>query len=233
MKYLLKSIISVLFISQIFALAGFGLYVDYDLLNHDGNISDEGFFAIETNPFENAYGGGFYLYIDAIPFIDLEINGETCFNFHESKFSAPDLGIDFEGNLPWARTSLYLTARKKVIGLSIPFLAKARLFAGGGMNMHKVTPEYTLDLLLDAFPDEDGLEDIFNMMDGDTQALTTFGNHVTENMNSVTGAHIQGGLQARLLMLDMFLNARYTIAKDVIPGKIGFPSIWMGIGLGF
>lgn len=228
-----KLIISMLFLSQIFAIAGFGLYGDYDLLKYDGNVSEEDFFTIESSPFDNSYGGGFYLYIDAIPVIDLEINGETALNLHESKFSAPDLGINFEGNLPWARTSLYVTARKKVVGLSIPFLAKARLFAGGGMNMHKVTPEYTLDLLLDAFPDEEGLEDIFDMMDGDTQALTTFGNHVAKNMNSVTGAHVQAGLNAKLLMLDMFLNARYTIAKDVIPGKMGFPSLWLGIGMGF
>lgn len=234
MNYFIKPIISMLFVSQIFAIAGFGLYGDYDLLTHDGNISEEDFFTIESGSFDNAYGGGFYLYIDAIPVIDLEINGETALNIHETKFSAPDLGINFEGNLPWARTSLYVTARKKVVGLSIPFLAKARLFAGGGMNMHKVTPEYTLDLLLDAFEEED-LGAIFEKINGDnkTAELTKFGSHVAENMNSVTGAHVQAGLNAKLLMLDLFVNARYTIAKDVIPGKMGFPSLWVGLGMGF
>tara|TARA_B100001029_G_C15062001_1_gene459333 strand:- start:2094 stop:2795 length:702 start_codon:yes stop_codon:yes gene_type:complete len=232
MRNLFKSMLSLLFISQIFAIAGFGVYGDYDILKHDGNISEEGLFLIQSSPFENAYSGGFYMYVDIIPVIDLEINGEMAFNVHESNFTASDLGINFKGKLPWARTSLYVTARKKMIGISIPFLAKAKLFAGGGMNIHKVTPEYTLDLLLDAFPDENGLEEIFNMMDGDNQAITTFGNHVAKNMNSRNGAHIQVGLQAKLLMFDMFINTRYTLVKDVIPGKIGFPSLWLGIGMG-
>jgi hypothetical protein len=34
------------------------------------------------------------------------------------------------------------------------------------------------------------------------------------------------------LFLNAFVNARYTIAKDVIPGKSGFPSIWAGLALG-
>ncbi|MAJ43340.1 MAG: hypothetical protein CMF96_01165 [Candidatus Marinimicrobia bacterium] len=232
MKILLKKIIYLLFISQIFAIAGFGLYGDNDFLSHNGNTDSENYFTIKSNPFNNTYGGGFYIYIDAIPFIDLEINGETALNLHESIFSAPNLNIDFEGKLPWARTSLYLTARKKIVGLSVPFLAKARLFAGGGMNMHRVTPEYTLDLLLDAYPDENGLEDIFDLINGDTEALKTLGSHVKDNMNSITGIHLQTGLQAKLLMLDMFLNARYTLAKDIIPGRIGFPSLWLGIGIG-
>ena len=232
MKNLLKPIIPLLFISQIFAIAGFGVYGDYDLLKHDGATSSNDMgLSIETKPFENAYGIGGYLYIDALPIIDIELSVESAGNLHETVFSAPLLN-DFDGDLPWGRGSVYATIRKKIFGLSIPFLAKAKLHAGGGMNMHKVTPEYSLDLLQDAFPDTE-LEDIFNLMEGDPAAITTFGNHVAENMNSVTGAHVQAGLQARLLMLDMFLNARYTIAKDVIPGKMGFPSLWLGIGMGF
>ena len=38
MNYFTKPIISMLFVSQIFAIAGFGLYGDYDLLKYDGNV---------------------------------------------------------------------------------------------------------------------------------------------------------------------------------------------------
>jgi len=232
MKNLLKPIIYLLFISQIFAIAGFGVYGDYDLLKHYGATSSNDMgLSIETKPFQNAYGVGGYLYIDALPIIDLELSVETTGNLHETIFAAPLLN-DFEGDLPWGRGSAYATIRKKIFGLSIPFLAKAKLHAGGGMNIHKVTPEYSLELLQDAFPDSE-LEEIFDLMEGDSKAITTFGNHVAENMNSVTGGHVQAGLQARLLMLDLFLNARYTIAKDVIPDKMGFPSLWLGIGMGF
>jgi hypothetical protein len=221
-------ILTFLLSSHIFAIGGIGFYGNYDLLKHDGSESNEELFTIKANPFENAYGGGFYLYIDAIPVIDLEINGEFALNKHNVSFSAPDLNIAFDEKLPWARGSLYITARKKIIGLSIPFLAKAKLYAGVGINTHIVTPEYTLELLTNAFETDPSS----SLLDGNVKAVTTFGNHVAKNMNSVTGAHVQAGLQARLLMFDMFLNARYTLAKDVIPGKIGFPSLWLGIGYG-
>ena len=68
MKNLLKPIISLLFISQIFAIAGFGVYGDYDLLKHYGTTSsNEMGLSIETKPFQNAYGIGGYLYIGLLP----------------------------------------------------------------------------------------------------------------------------------------------------------------------
>ena len=40
------------------------------------------------------------------------------------------------------------------------------------------------------------------------------------------------GLQAKLLTFNMMANLRYTMAKDVIPGKSGFPSAYVGLGIG-
>jgi hypothetical protein len=34
-------------------------------------------------------------------------------------------------------------------------------------------------------------------------------------------------------MLDSFLNYRYTIAKDVVPGSNGFGALNLRVGLGF
>jgi len=241
-KYILV-ILTTIFINQIFAIGGFGLYGDYDLMSHNGsnNSFDAGLLQLNADPFDNAYGGGFYLYIDALPFIDVEVNAEIAANTTTTTFSLnenllcdpiPCENQNFSTDLlPWARSSMYVTARKKIFGLSIPFLAKAKLYAGAGMNLHSVTPEYTIDLLTDAF-DTDDITDIFNLMDGNVSYITTLANHVTENMNKINGFHVQTGVQAKLLMFDMFLNARYTLAKDVIPGKSGFPSVWLGVGYG-
>ena len=54
-----------------------------------------------------------------------------------------------------------------------------------------------------------------------------------ENKISSNGYHIQVGFQGKLLMLNLFANARYTIAKDVVPGEDGFASIWTGLAFGF
>ena len=85
---------------------------------------------------------------------------------------------------------------------------------------------------MDAFPFEDNLAAIFDLLEGDSGAVKTFANHVTENMQSYSGFHLQAGLQAKLLIFSLFANARYTIAKDVITDKIGFPSAWIGLGIG-
>lgn len=217
--------------SKLFAIAGIGVYGNYDMVSHGGTVANEGDFSIVANPFDNAYGVGLFLYVDAIPIVDLEVNMEFAGNLHDGTFNAPILG-EFPGELPWARASTYFTIRKKIVGLSVPFLAKANLYAGGGLNKHSVTPTYSMDLLTGAFPGEGNLTDIFNLLEGDPSAVTTFANHVADNMESYSGLHLQAGCQAKLLMLSLFANARYTIAKDVIPDKAGFLSVWLGLGLG-
>jgi hypothetical protein len=243
MKKYFLTIFTTILISQVFGIGGFGLYGDYDLMTHDGSNTsfNNGLLQLNADPFDNAYGGGFYLYIDALPFIDLEVNGEIAFNTTSTIFllnenllcdPIPCESQSFSTDLlPWVRSSMYVTAKKKIFGLSIPFLAKAKLYAGAGINKHSITPEYTIDLLTDAFDTED-ITDIFNLMDGDVSSITTLANHVADNMININGLHVQTGVQAKLLMFDMFLNARYTLAKDVIPGKSGFPSLWLGVGYG-
>ena len=57
-------------------------------------------------------------------------------------------------------------------------------------------------------------------------------NNLKENKNTYNGFHLIVGAQAKLLSANLFANLRYTIAKDVIPGENGFPSMWIGIGFG-
>ena len=53
-----------------------------------------------------------------------------------------------------------------------------------------------------------------------------------DNKISFNGMHVIIGLQAKLLTFNMMANLRYTMAKDVIPGKSGFPSAYVGLGIG-
>ena len=57
--------------------------------------------------------------------------------------------------------------------------------------------------------------------------------YMDKNKINTSGFHIQCGAQFKLLVLNMFVNARYTIADDVIAGKSGFPSVWTGLAFGF
>ena len=54
----------------------------------------------------------------------------------------------------WASTDIYYTVRKKIIGIGIPFLGKAKLFAGGGYNAHISTPIANKEMLTELCDDD-------------------------------------------------------------------------------
>ena len=112
------------------------------------------------------------------------------------------------------------------MGIGIPLLAKAKLFYGGGYNMHTVTPLMSMDLMKSALGGNLGA----NPMSLSENDLIDFlkGNQVKTN-----GFHIQSGLQFKILMLDTFLFYRHTFAKDVIPGQDHFGSLNLRMGMGF
>ena len=125
----------------------------------------------------------------------------------------------------WGDFSIYLTARKKIVGLGIPLLAKAKLFYGGGYNMHTVTPLMNLDLMktalggdLAADPAELSEDDLIEFL--------------KDNQVKPNGFHIQSGLQFKVLVLDTFLFYRHTFAKDISPGQDHFGSLNLRIGYG-
>ena len=94
---------------------------------------------LTNGAFENAYNIGGYLYLDVIPVIDIEVDFSAQANTYEIQFSNIE-GTMAPLNFAWASTDIYFTVRHKIVGFNIPFLAKAKLFAGGGYNTHASTP---------------------------------------------------------------------------------------------
>ena len=125
-------------------------------------------------------------------------------------------------SLPFGSLSYYLSMQKKLFQFKIPLLAKAKFTAGAGLNHQIYKPvlnESDLVALIastNGAPTEDALIDF-----------------IKENTNSVTGFHIQTGLQFKLLMLDSFLYYRHVFAEDVIPDTKGFGSMNLRLGMGF
>ena len=222
-------ILAVLPFNSASAIVGFGLQLGQSTFSvaQSSPETDNQLIKLTNGAFDNSFNFGAYLYVDAIPFIDLEVDFNASFNGYD---------IDFEnafGPMPtipfgWLSTNMYFTARKEIIGFSIPLLAATKVHAGGGINTHVTTPIATVDMLtellggdlLNADPSvlEENLEDY----------LTNEDNYLES-----TGIHVQAGLQFKILMLDSFLNYRYTIAKDVVPGSNGFGALNLRFGLGF
>ena len=222
-------ILAVLPFNSAFALVGFGLQLGQSMFSVDESFPNTGseYITLTNGAFENSFNVGGYLYVDAIPFIDLEVDFNASFNGYD---------IDFQnvfGEMPtipfgWASVSTYFTARKEIIGFSIPLLAATKVHAGGGINTHMTTPIANVDMVTELLGGD--------LLNADPSALNkNLEDYLTNEDNYLesTGIHVQAGLQFKILMLDSFLNYRYTIAKDVVPGAKGFGALNLRVGLGF
>ena len=210
--------------SSALGVVGFGVQGGQSIFDASSKSSKDGV-DLTTSEFANPFSGGGYLYIDAIPVIDLEADFSVSFKKYTFDFENEE-GESGPYDFGWADFSIYLSAGKKIVGIGIPLLAKAKLFYGGGYNMHTVTPLMSMDLMESALGG-DLTADPINLSEDD---LIDF---LKENQVKTSGFHIQSGLQFKILMLDTFLFYRHTFAKDVIPGQDHFGSLNLRMGLGF
>ena len=227
---LIGIVLAVLPFNSASALIGFGLQVGQGMFSVAESFPETGNprIILANGAFDGSFNLGGYLYVDAIPFIDLEVD----FNFSGNTYD-----IDFKNNssvdmptIPfgWASASTYFTARKEIIGFSIPLLAATKVHAGGGINTHLTTPIANVAMVTNLLGGD--------LLNADPSALgENLEDYLTNEDNYLesTGIHVQAGLQFKILMLDSFLNYRYTIAKDVVPGSKGFGALNLRVGLGF
>ena len=223
MKKIFPLITLLLLITQAYAIAGFGLNLNQTMFTIDAKTNSLstgfGYDAISGG---NGLGG--YLYIDAIPFIDIDLEFSGFATNYNYELTINDVSRTY--SLPYGSFAGYLTLQKKIIKLSIPLLAKAKLTAGAGLNTqtYKSVPDKTdLEKLIGS-----GLTSLSTAPT--TDALIDF---VKENTDSRSGFHIQTGLQFKLLMLDSFLYYRYVFVEDVILDAKGFGSLNCRLGMGF
>ena len=121
----------------------------------------------------------------------------------------------------------YISVPKRTY-ISIPFLAAAKLHAGGGINTHLTTPIANVDMVTELLGGD--------LLNADPSVLDqNLEDYLTNEDNYVesTGVHVQAAFQFKLLMIDTFLVYRYTIADDVVPGSSGFGSVNVRLGMGF
>ena len=114
-----------------------------------------------SDGFEN--GLNFFIYFDALPKgLAIEYNKEMRVQLLNATLNYNDLGA-IEGEMGSYRTSDYLTLKKEVLGLSIPFLAKASIYLGAGINQHNsIVP--SISLLMD-IADAIDFEDLYTGFD--------------------------------------------------------------------
>ena len=180
---------------------------------------------IDTGPFENSNNIGIYLYLDIIPFIDLEVDASIVGQEYDFTFGNR-LGNVGPIKAVWAGSSIYFTARRKIVGFELPILGGAQFFIGLGSNTHSFTPLVNLDMVEIIMGGSLGAQPEF-----DEDALVDY---IEDNKIDKTGFHIQSGLKFQLFMLDAFLFYRQTFGEfeDVLDAKT-YGSMNLRLGLGF
>ena len=237
MKKFLIGIIIVTLPASIFAIGGLGLSVGQATFTVEASTSplivgdvEVGYF--NHHGFENGLSFGGYLYLDIIPVVDLDIEVNAMGNVYDFSFYNKlneTLGLPPDtAGFVYGAANTYITIQKPVFELGIPFLAKAKLYAGAGLNKHVAIPMVNQEMLEAIVVSDDGLPDLENG-EFDSEALETY---LDKNKIEATGLHFQTGLQFRLLTFDVFAYYRYTLAKDIVPGNSGFGSMNFRLGLG-
>tara|TARA_B100000700_G_scaffold308607_1_gene386542 strand:- start:201 stop:872 length:672 start_codon:yes stop_codon:yes gene_type:complete len=216
--------------SSIFAIGGLGLSVNSSTFSVEAASSDlmvenvkVGSFSYEG--FENGGGLGGYLYLDIIPIVDLDIEYNFTAQVYDFTFKNEALVAPVTEEFAFASGSMFITLQKSVFDLGIPFLAKARLYGGLGMNQNASTPMVNQEMLESVFGGATELEN----GEYDYTAVTDY---LAENVVETTGFHIDAGVFFKVLTFSGAVYYRQVISEDVIPGNNGFSSLNFRLGLG-
>ena len=224
---LIGIILAVLPFNSASAIIGFGIQGGQSIFSVGARSLEntDAFATVNTGPFENSFNIGIYLYLDIIPFIDLEVDASIVGQEYDFTFGNR-LGNVGPIKAVWAGSSIYFTARRKIVGFELPILGGAQLFAGGGSNTHSFTPLVNLDMVEIIMGGSLGAQPEF-----DEDALVDY---IEDNKIDKTGFHIQSGLKFQLFMLDAFLFYRQTFGEfeDVLDAKT-YGSMNLRLGLGF
>jgi len=233
MKKMLSVLVMALVPSSAFALAGFGIQLGSDLSKLGPYSFSEGSgltevtintYEMESNP--GSFGG--YAFVDLFGFA-LEAEAEGALGQYEFDFTNEFLP-EMEEKIPfvWGRGSYSFTLKKNIMDISIPFLAKAAINAGGGFGKHAATKRVNVEMVRSIL----GEEDLANVELGQNEIESLLGDFLTntDNWEEASGLHLQAGLRFKVLVLDTHINARYNLAKDIYTDKAGWLQLMFKMG---
>ena len=195
-------------ISSLYAiLGGVGLHIAQDGFTVDQESFNYESISITRDAIDSPIGGGAFVYLTVIPFLDFEAGFSLTgseYNYVFNGEDSPPMGI--------AKFGWYLSAQRPVF--KFPTI---RIYAGAGINGSTHTKIVSYETLVDGEIDPDKLDDLKYLED--KLGVTN------------TGAHIEfgGRFKPPIIPFSINANARYHIIKDVVPGEDGYLSLSMGV----
>ena len=217
-----------LFVAYAFPLGGIGLSGLNNIVTYDGDETDGDFkFFHQDNGLEQGFN--FFLYFDFLP-SDFAIEYSKEFKYQELNSTIIFNGSEITNPSYTGRMSDYFTIRKDLMDLSIPILAKIALNVGGGFNTHKsILP--SIALLKDIYNVND-INELYDQVEQNWDENAIY-DKLEKHAMDASGLHIQCGVQAKFLMLNAFINIKYTfIIKDENNSIESFPGFNVGLAYG-
>ena len=229
MKYIKYSVIYLMLHGSLMAIGGIGVS-GYLGPKSENQQELSGHLNLNSESNGSNLVGTFFIYLDVLP-ADLAIEYSREWSVEpiavnlNLDLAGTDLDQTYNEDLFAFRQSNYFTLRKEILGVSIPFLAKAGIHLGGGYNTHStISPSINLltQLMNDVEPDE-----LIDSIDGEIEYNI---NNIMDYATKADGYHIQAGIQGKLLALNIFINGRYTFVD--LQDLKGFSTLSMGLAFG-
>jgi|GEM_PF-5665417 len=199
------------------AIIGFGLNLGQDSYTFESQTYTDLFLAnsgvnFTRQEMAKPIGGGFYLFIDIIPVVDLELGGNIFLNKFDVTYVNPITEQDLSEEFGWARTAGYFTIQRKLF--KVPMF---NVFAGGGLSFHATIPVLDKEFMEDFLGDVDAELDITDLED---------------EIISKTGFHVELGARFKPLLIPFALYVKYRLAfvEGIVPGEKSFSTISAGFG---
>ncbi len=207
--------------SPALAIVQTGFHIGIDRNGHDayedlfdGEIGDAESISIFSNDIKDPILGGVHLFVDILPFLDFELGLEGSYAKYKFGYETENLDLA-DQEVVFGRLSVYSSAKFNY--LTLPML---RLYVGGGMGYHLITPLFGEELVLEKLESQSDYElDLGDLL----------------GRESHFGAHALGGISLRPIFLPFAVNveARYFMLPENAFGDETNKFISWTLGLNF
>jgi len=167
--------------------------------------------------------GGFHVYVDAIPILDIEVSGDIAYQKYQVAYrSTVSGGVEEVYDAPFVRGGIYATVRRDLIEFP-PGLPLVAFYLGGGLGAHFVSQMAGPELVVKAI--------------GEGNPNTTKPNiKDTIERNASLGYHALVGLRVKppIIPLAFRLEGKYTITgQEDFERPNGVMTAYLGFDFAF
>ena len=211
-----------LIVSPAAAIMGIGIHggvdnITVDSFDNSFTLDDGTSVSLKREEISSPVMFGADLTVDALPFIDLQLSADACFQKYNITYVTPIRTQEEEAT--FGRVGIYATIKKNIISFP-PVINTLALYTGAGLGIHLISPVMGKDLIqkeLKSFNDILKPDDIVDKL-------------------SRIGGHVLVGTKFKppVIPFKINLDAKYTfVGKGDYEEPDNFLSVYLSFGYAF